>query len=217
LWAHEKAHADRAPYDLWAEADYIEAAPGKTIGYDFLAERVKETFEEFEVETFVFDAWHFATLKDALIRAGFPPKQIDARFVAAPQTFKWMSPAVRSFETAILEQRHRHGANPVLTMRVANVAIERNAAGERKFTKRKTRCIFPSSPSRRRPTKERAPRQLDRTVDRRGRASRGRSASAVSAASRNGSRSAGSTDRDKRAVTLANSEEPHFGALNRHQ
>jgi phage terminase large subunit-like protein len=135
---YEKAHADHAPYDLWAEAGFIEATPGKTISYDFLAERVKEIFEEYHVEKFSFDAWHFSTLKDALTRVGFPPKVIETRFVEAPQTFKWMSPAVRALETIIMEGKLRYGANPVLTWCMANIAIERNAAGERKFNKRRS-------------------------------------------------------------------------------
>jgi phage terminase large subunit-like protein len=135
----EKAHVDRAPYDAWAEAGLIEATPGKTISYDDLAARVKEAFEEYDVQKFAFDAWHFATLKDALIRAGFPQSLIEARFVEFPQTYKAMSPAVRSLEAIILEGKLRHGGNPVLTWCISNIALERNAAGERKFTKRRSR------------------------------------------------------------------------------
>jgi phage terminase large subunit-like protein len=134
----DKARVDHAPYDAWTP-EFIEATPGKTISYDFLAERVKETFEDYKVEKFSFDAWHFATLKDALLRAGFPEKMIEARFVEFPQTFKAMSPAVRAFETIILEGKLRHGANPVLNMCVANVAIERGPTGDRKFSKRRSR------------------------------------------------------------------------------
>ena len=42
----EKAARDRAPYDLWAEQGYLETTPGASIGYEFVAERLKDVFEE---------------------------------------------------------------------------------------------------------------------------------------------------------------------------
>jgi phage terminase large subunit-like protein len=112
----DKAHADHAPYDAWVEAGLIEATPGHTVSYDFLAERLKEAFTEFDVVKVAFEPWHWETFRAALSRVGFPETMIAARFVEAPQTFKWMSPAVRVLETAIIEGRLRHGGNPVLTL-----------------------------------------------------------------------------------------------------
>jgi phage terminase large subunit-like protein len=135
---HERAHADHAPYDIWSDAGFIELTPGKTISYTFLAERVRELFDEYDIQKLAFDAWHFASLKDALLRVGFSEAMIEARFVAFPQGFKSMSPAVRTLESAIMDGKLRHGGNPVLTWNMANVAIERNATNERKFAKKKS-------------------------------------------------------------------------------
>ena len=45
----EKAARDHAPYDLWAERGYLETTPGAAIGYEFVAERLKEIFEDYHV------------------------------------------------------------------------------------------------------------------------------------------------------------------------
>ena len=135
---HERAHADHAPYDIWSEAGYIELTPGKVISYTFLAERVRELFNEYAIEKFAFDAWHFSALKDALLRVGFTESMIENKFVAFQQGFKSMSPAVRELETIIMEGKLKHGNNPCLNWCMSNVAIERNATNERKFAKRKS-------------------------------------------------------------------------------
>jgi phage terminase large subunit-like protein len=94
--------------------------------------RLKDLFDEHEVVKVAFDPWHFQTFRAALIRIGFTEAMIEAKFVEAPQSYKWMSPAVRSLETAIIEGKLRHGGNPCLTWCMSDVAIERNQTGERR-------------------------------------------------------------------------------------
>jgi Phage Terminase/DDE domain len=54
------------------------------------------------------------------------------------QGYRSMSPAVRDLETLILEKKLRHGGNPVLTMCMANAAVERGDAGNRKLSKKRS-------------------------------------------------------------------------------
>jgi phage terminase large subunit-like protein len=54
------------------------------------------------------------------------------------QGFKDMAPAVDSLETILLNEQMAHGANPVLTMCMANARVERDAAGNRKLNKAKS-------------------------------------------------------------------------------
>jgi phage terminase large subunit-like protein len=54
-WLTEKAAHDRAPYDLWNEQGYLETTPGASISYEFIAERLKDVFEEYHVTKIAFD------------------------------------------------------------------------------------------------------------------------------------------------------------------
>jgi phage terminase large subunit-like protein len=54
------------------------------------------------------------------------------------QAFKDMAPATAAFETRVLNGHLRHGGNPLVTWALANVAIERDAAGNAKPNKRRS-------------------------------------------------------------------------------
>ena len=134
----EKAARDHAPYDLWAERGYLETTPGAAIGYEFIAERLKEIFEDYQVSKIAFDLWNWTHLRPWLSKAGFSEHTLDTVFVPFGQGYRSMSPAVRDLETLILERKLRHGSHPVLTMCVANSVIERGDAGNRKLSKKRS-------------------------------------------------------------------------------
>ena len=134
----EKAARDHAPYDLWASQGHLETTPGAAIGYEFVAERLKEIFEDYQVTKIAFDLWNWAHLRPWLARAGFSEQTLDKTFVPFDQGYKSMSPAVRDLETLVLERKLRHGDHPLLTMCITNSVIERGDAGNRKLSKKRS-------------------------------------------------------------------------------
>ena len=134
----EKAARDHAPYDLWAERGHLETTPGAAIGYEFVAERLKEIFEDYQVTKIAFDLWNWTHLRPWLSKAGFSEHVLDTVFVPFGQGYRSMSPAVRDLETLVLERKLRHGGHPVLTMCMANATIERGDAGNRKLSKKRS-------------------------------------------------------------------------------
>jgi phage terminase large subunit-like protein len=134
----EKAARDHAPYDLWAERGHLETTRGAAIGYEFVAERLKEIFEDYQVTKIAFDLWNWTHLRPWLSKAGFSEHVLDTVFVPFGQGYRSMSPAVRDLETLVLERKLRHGGHPVLTMCMANATIERGDAGNRKLSKKRS-------------------------------------------------------------------------------
>ncbi|MGC2788292.1 MAG: terminase TerL endonuclease subunit [Roseiarcus sp.] len=134
----EKAARDHAPYDVWAARGYLETTPGAAIGYEFVAERLKEIFEDYQVAKIAFDLWNWTHLRPWLLKAGFSEQMLDKTFVPFGQGYRSMSPAVRDLETLILERKLRHGGHPVLTMCMANATVERGDAGNRKLSKKRS-------------------------------------------------------------------------------
>jgi phage terminase large subunit-like protein len=135
----EKAARDRAPYDLWAERGYLETTPGASISYEFVAERLKEIFEEHSVTKLAFDRWNYPNFRPWLANAGFSEALLNQTFVEFGQGFKSMSPALRDLESLVLEKKLRHGNHPILTLCAANAVVERDAAGNRKLSKKRAR------------------------------------------------------------------------------
>ena len=135
---HDKARADKIPYDLWASQDYLQTTPGSTVSYEYVAQYLKKVFDQYKVQKIAFDRWNFKHLKGWLLKAGFSETVIKDKFVEFGQGYQSMSPALRDLESIILEKKLRHGDHPVLKFCASNCVIERDAAGNRKLSKRRS-------------------------------------------------------------------------------
>jgi len=84
------------------------------------------------VESVAFDRWRIDLLKTEFTKLG-----VELPLVEFGQGFKDMSPALENFETLLLNEKIRHGNNPVLTMCMANARVVQDAASNRKLDKMK--------------------------------------------------------------------------------
>lgn len=133
---HEKARADRVPYDVWAQQGHLQTTPGRAIEYEYVAEHLRGVFDRCNVRALAFDRWGMRHLRPWLVKAGFTEEEL-ARFIEFGQGFVSMSPAIRALEERILSKKLRHGDHPVMTMCAANAIVVKDPAENRKFTKAK--------------------------------------------------------------------------------
>lgn len=133
----EKSQKDRVPYDVWAQQGHLQLVPGKSIEYEWVAHRLREVFDDYDVEAIAFDRWGMRHLKPWLQKAGFTDEEME-RFVEFGQGFKDMSPALRSLESLLLNEKLSHGMHPVLRMCAANAVAQQDPAGNRKLAKDKS-------------------------------------------------------------------------------
>ncbi len=141
----ERSRQDRVPYDLWASQGYLDTIPGKSIDYEFVAYHLFQRCKDFNVKAIAFDRWNFKHLRPWLVVAGFTDLQIDGGkdgvgklFIEFGQGFQSMSPALRTLEGDILNERLAHGGHPVLTLCANNAVVIRDPAGNRKLVKGKS-------------------------------------------------------------------------------
>lgn len=127
-----RADRDRQPYHVWAERGLINAVPGVTIGYDWVAVRLAELAADCDIRVIRYDRWRIENLRAALSAIG-----ADVTLEEAGQGFRDMAPAIDALETAGLQNKLRHGNDPVLTMCAANAVVVPDPAGNRKFDKSK--------------------------------------------------------------------------------
>ena len=134
----DKATADRVPYDEWHARGYLQATPGKTVSYEFVAVHLRALFHRYNIQKLAFDRWNFRHLKPWLIQAGFTEQMITDRFLEVGQGWQSMSSSLRDLEQCLIENQLAHGNHPVLSMCVANTVIVLDDAGNRKPSKRKS-------------------------------------------------------------------------------
>lgn len=128
----DRVKRDRAPYDEWAAAGLIRLVPGASIDYEAVAKEIADEVGGMNVSAVAFDRWRFDLLKKELDEIG-----VQLPLIPFGQGFKDMAPAVDALETALLNEEMCHGANPVLTMCMANARVEKDPAGNRKLNKAK--------------------------------------------------------------------------------
>ncbi len=131
----ERSITDRVPYDLWAEQGYLTLTPGKTVGFDFVCRRLGEICREFGVENIQYDRFKFQELVAELRNQKLDDLPIDEK--GHGQGFVGMGPAVDILEAELLNGRLRHGNNPILEWCASNAVITPDAAGNRKFDKKR--------------------------------------------------------------------------------
>jgi len=129
----EREETDRVPYRTWAKQGLIEPTPGKAIDKHFIAARLAELTNRFDVRGIAFDRWGMQDLKAILNREG-----IALPLVEWGQGFVSMGPAVDAFETAMLSGKLKHGLNPVLRWSAGNLVYEMDPAGLRKPSKNRS-------------------------------------------------------------------------------
>lgn len=134
----EKARADRVPYDLWHKQGHLQAAPGKTVDYEFVAAFLREFCDSNDVRKIAFDRYNWRHFKPWLLSAGFDEYEVegdDAIFVEMGQGFASMSPALRDLESVLLNGKLAHGGHPVLESCARNATVKVDPSGNRKLDK----------------------------------------------------------------------------------
>lgn len=133
----EKSKKDHVPYDVWAKKGFLHLTPGRAIEYEFIAVRLREIFDTYNIAFIAFDRYNMKHLIPWLKSAGFTEDEIEEKFVLFGQGFVSMSPAIRELEQRLLQKKIKHGGHPVLTMCAANTVTVEDPAKNRKFVKQK--------------------------------------------------------------------------------
>jgi phage terminase large subunit-like protein len=126
----ERVRRDRVPYDQWARDGWLVATPGNVIGYEYVRQALRAWQTEFDVREIAFDKWNAIDLVTRLHdEDGFACLQIEQGFAA-------LSGPTKSLETAILSRALRHDGHPVLRWNISNIAVEQDAMGNLKISKK---------------------------------------------------------------------------------
>ena len=125
----KRARADRVPYDLWAREGYIKPTAGNVVDYDVIRTDINDYATIYEIKEIAIDRWNSTQLQTQLMGDGFEVVQYG-------QGFASMTAPTKEIERLILERGIGFGGNPVLRWMFSNVAVEQDAAGNLKMSKK---------------------------------------------------------------------------------
>lgn len=141
-----RAEKDGAPYDLWVEAGFMTATPGKKTRLDFVAQDLLDDAERFDLDFVAYDNFLIADFEAVCgdMGASFPMLDHPQGWTKRKRETEdgeditlWMPGSIDELETLILERRLRVHVNPALRSAVMSATFDRSPADLRRFTKHK--------------------------------------------------------------------------------
>lgn len=109
---------DRASYDRWAKAGFLELTPGNVVDYDFITKQVGRDAKMFSLQEVGFDPWN-ATQTAINLEEDHGIKMVEMR-----QGMFTLGGPTKELERLLRGGKIRHGNQPVLTWNASNVAVK---------------------------------------------------------------------------------------------
>lgn len=126
---HRELHAH--PLAGWIRDGYVTVTPGNSTDFDSIRDYIVDYGRQHEVRQLAIDPWNARQIASQLIGEGFEVEEF-------AQTLKNFNEPTKTFETLVLAGKIRHANNPVLRWMVSNVAIEQDASGNYRPSKKKS-------------------------------------------------------------------------------
>lgn len=128
-----KEEIDRNPYLVWKTSGFLETTPGRAISKLHVLQRLQELQDCFDIQCIAYDRWRM----EDLVQMAADYNMTLPEMIPFGQGYKDMSPAIESFETALLNGQVVHNGHPILTMCAANAVTTQDPAGNIKLDKTK--------------------------------------------------------------------------------
>lgn len=132
----DRAHRDRAPYDVWVEQGWLLTTPGPVLDHSVIRDTIQAHRADFDIERIGFDPWHADKLiTDLVTLDGWSQEQV----LAVPQTFQGLSSAEARFQAEVMAGNVDANGSPLMAWCASNVASQTDGKDNIQFTKKKSR------------------------------------------------------------------------------
>lgn len=127
----EREKRDKAPYQQWAQGGYIHLTDGNVIDHEAIKRQIVADLTTYQIEEVAFDPWSATQISLELAAEG-------ATMTEVRQGFRSFSEPAKELEKLVRAGKLNHGNNPVLTYQASVTAIDEDAAGNIKPSKKKS-------------------------------------------------------------------------------
>lgn len=127
----DRERKDRVPYRQWAKMGRLNLTPGNVIDYQQIRLKVQQWGKLYDVQEVAHDPWNATQLSLDLTGDDFT-------MVPIRQGFASLTAPTKELMNLLLARKLKHGGHPVLRWNADSVAVEQDAAGNIKPSKRKS-------------------------------------------------------------------------------
>lgn len=120
------------PYDQWIREGHLSTIPGAVIRYDVIERELLALSRDYTIREIAIDPYGALNLMNQLLDHGFTVVQMQ-------QSFAILSPPTKELLRLVAGSEIEHGGDPVLKWMAANVALQQNAVGDIRPSKKKSK------------------------------------------------------------------------------
>lgn len=131
----DRQKRDGAKYVEWDKRGHLRALEGRVVDYGQVVPMIAALIEGHDLRAIAYDRWNVKAFRTEMERAGVDGDAWPMHEFG--QGWKDMSPAVEKLETMVVQHLLQHDGNPVMAYCMGNVRVIKDAAGNRKFDKRR--------------------------------------------------------------------------------
>ena len=137
---YDRARVDQVPYDAWLREGHIHAPPGMAVNYAFVAQRIGELTQMFQLNGIAFDPYRIKYMTPELDAEGVMVELVShgQGYAKSQQSGLWMPRSIELLETLLTEQQIEIKANPCLRWNAAGAVLDADQKDNRIFAKRKS-------------------------------------------------------------------------------
>ena len=129
--AIRRERKDRVPYSAWVNQGIMRSTEGDVIDYEQIRADIIELSERFNIQEIAVDRWNATQLVTQLDGDGINVAMFG-------QGYRSMSAPSKLLEALVMSKKLHHNSDPVMRWMASNVAIESDAAGNIKPSKKKS-------------------------------------------------------------------------------
>ena len=117
------------PYESWVQSGLIKAIPGAVVDLDEVIEDIAYYNNIYNIASIAYDRWGALHISKRI------QSEVGVQMIQFGQGYASMSEPSKSLVATIVEQKLRHGNNPVLNWNAESVSVAQDAAGNIKPVK----------------------------------------------------------------------------------
>lgn len=129
--AHRRERKDRVPYITWSNQGYVELTDHNRIDQCLIRKKINGLGELYDIQSICIDRWDASKITSELQDDGF-------EMIEFGQGMASMTSPTKEVEAMVMGGNLRHGGNPCLRWMANNTAVEEDAAGNLKPSKKKS-------------------------------------------------------------------------------
>ena len=127
----KRAEKDKRIVRAFAVKGHVEVTDGNEVDNAYIASRIVEITQEFDLRMIGFDPWNATGVTQRLKELGLP----DQIIVSMPQTFSTYNEPIKQWITMLGNKKFRHDGNLVFRWMASNAVGKEDANGNLRFDK----------------------------------------------------------------------------------